>query len=1286
MINWKDEHVPSNPVRDHIKMSFRMFGDISEMTEFIATDLKESCFDDKKSCVLIFAHSRKGTEEAVIELKEALAKEKLEYSDKVDYYHAGMDGFSREEKYEKYKNKEIVILIATKAFGMGMDIKNIHFIYHLGPSSTFEDYLQEVGRAGRHKNSRISAGFSEYNPIQSKCLMTNEDFKKLKDRQQNSQITWGQIEQVKNTVFNYVGRFQSLGIEKEKAFPLPLDLLNQYKEYEDIFDRDTFFRIALYWLEKVKRIGLGVYTPTHLPIKLLNKKPNFNGITSEQERDSILLLVEVLKKYKSEKYPQAEILMIDTAFLKEKAKIKSTVTFYKTLFKAQKIGFLILEREIKIEPTKRCTPELKKWSSTKHSLIVDSVFEFAEKLIHLSKLGDQVTLEGEELDRYTKDVSDNNILPDNIFWKEVKGKKNEPLRKEEIAENQQNDFIKKRSNFAFKLINFLPKIRHKSIIEVDGLDQPTKIQLIYNSYKSKEIPLKKIQEFKSDLLSLMDYVSKKNIKENISQFNIVKLIVVLGIENKSEEYFQQLIYMSKALGYLKGGGGLVPMGVELFVEDISGFQDANIGSLDYLMRQEFTESIKMKEIRGLALECLSNLSFNEQDKFIKDYFGCKGLSDLIALLEDNLGENHSSLMGFREEALNKAKEKLNGDQLEVYKSSLDENLQVIAGPGSGKTHTLILRVARLIHEEKIDAGNILILAYNRAVVVELKDRLTTLFKDLGYSRIIKRLKVFTFHGFMKYSLAEDLEGLNFGQWASTFLNVLDDSPGLIAQKLGNIKYIFVDEFQDITTERMKLLQKIANPQTTRLCVIGDPNQSIYGYERANLGDPMNPKPYYEEFQKIFEPKELFLSVNYRSFSQILKAADSLLELNNSKYPMPKLVAKNTTQYPDQKVCEIINYSDNRVHWKNKIINIIRDNDKEIKQIAVMFRSNNEVFRAFNIMQNENLENVRLRIQGSKGSLNRTREFHYLTSELNKKLTNTLNKEFVLEIRNIKNQVTEDYPNWNKYILNIFHCLAIEFEKELDNSNTYEDLIEFINDISSKDDGQFGKIYEQNIRRIDPDNQETEIVFTTMHKVKGLEFDAVVIPASFSNLPFKETEIPLSDLIEEERRLYYVAYTRAKKKLIVIKFDRELKMDLGEAHVFPQTQIERNFGVAIEEGIDKFTMYWSASAYGGNSFNYIKENVKVGDSLILEPMANGGFVFWHAVVNGTKVARLSMSMVNRIGHLPNVNGFIVSSVYVNTYEETLWSDEKNKTDYATKWTQAAKDRGFIYLIDFSGYGN
>ena len=1282
MMNWLDHKKEYNPIREHIKLGFEIVDDTEKMAESIVNDLKSKNFDEIKSRVLIFVRSRNGTEEATINLSRCLKENNLPFANKVDFYHAGLEGTERTEKYENYKRGDTVILISTKAFGMGMDIKNIHFIFHLGPSSTFEDFLQEVGRAGRNEESYLDAGYSNDNPLLSKCLMTNDDFNKIKDLQHSNEITWSQVEAVREAVFNYVANFRPLSKELENAFPLPLDLLEQFIDFEEIQNKDTFFRVVLYWLERLNRIKLGVFTPSQLPIKILSEEPAFQNVKSKQDREELQSLFNLILNIKNKRFLGQELIMADMRFLKDSLKIKTTTDLFKLLFAAQKAKLLILDRNIKLEKSRNRSPELKKWRYGVNSPRINATFELAQKILESTKLGNQTNLDNQELDQYTNEIIFDNFKPEYVFWTEVKNNKN-PFSKEEIIEKLVKDFKSTRAKFAFKLISFLSKIKHKSIIEYEN-EQAVVTQLIYNGNNSHLIAKEELDYFQSDLMKLIRYVSEENEKKNKITFNIVDLINELDIENKGEQYFQKLVFISKGLGYLKGGGGLIPMGIELFVSDLSKVGE-NL-EIDSIVKLEFEESTKMKELRLLALKCLSSLEDSQHDGFIKEYFKCSSLKELTQLLIENLSEDHPDVAAFREEALNDAKALLNKDQKKVYESITKRNLQVVAGPGTGKTHTLTLRVARLIQEEKINPDNILVLAYNRAVVVELKERLGKLFKKLGYSKLIKRLKIFTFHGFIKYSLGTEIDGLEFSEWTPKFVEIMTNSPGVIAQKLGVIKYVFVDEFQDITSERMELLKFIANPKRTKVCVIGDPNQSIYGYERLNKGEPMDPQPYYAKFKEIYKPIELNLSINYRSYSEILIESEQLLSLNNSRFKMPKLQAYNLSD-ENNKYVEIIDFNVIRVDWKVKLQELLSFSDDrgKYKQIAVMFRSNNEVYRAFNLLKDQNL-NVRIRVQGSKGSLIKTREFFEILKKLDVLKAELLSLDYIEELSNMLSRIKLENPNWDQYLLEVFHCLVYEFEKEKNINATYDDLILFISDIGGKDDGQFGKIYQQNIQEINPKYIDQEIIITTMHKVKGLEFDAVLIPPSFSNLPSsgRYETYQLLDYIEEERRLYYVAYSRAKRKLVVVKFGREKALDKGVAYTV-SGKIMNRLGIAVNEGIDKFTMYWSASNYGGNALSEIKNNVKVGDEIILSSVAHGAFVFWYAFINGRRVAQLSRSLIEKINHLDEVKGFVVSYIYVHTYEESLYSDEKNGTNYSNNWNEESKSRGYTYLIDFSGYG-
>jgi ATP-dependent DNA helicase RecQ len=1283
-----------NPIRSHIRVGFTTVKDYNEKIDVIANDLVRNGFDGTKSRVLIFVSVKKHAEESVLKLAESLKNLNADYYDKIDYYHGGLESSEREERTESYKNKngETLILIATKAFGMGMDIPNVHFVYHLDPSSNFEDFLQEVGRAGRKEDDYLSAGFSEENPIKTNCIIANDDFKRAKDKLHNNQITWSDLIQVQKTIYKYVEKYTEKELSPITAFALPLDLLSQFPEFDENKCDETYFRVVLYWLEKLQKLKLGTYVPTHLPISILNGNQNYSKINNKKDVEKVQSLQRKLATQVDEK----GFCMITIELLNEYLDVDSFSDVWRLLFLAQKAGVIRIERELTIEPTKTRKNELERWNKRTSSPIIETVFTLANKIMSSSRYNQQTHFEGEEIDDLAREPINECLGADEIFWKEYTLKSNKERSVIEIAQSLRTDFQKKRAKFVFKLIEFLPKAKQKSILNTkQGYEHAKVSQLIFNGYKNSDEWSSYLDEFKTDLYNLIEFVHLNFIKNNSKKFNVVDLLISLNIEEKGESYFKELIFIAKALGYLKGNaGGIVPMGVELFILNKNEISTDNLDEFETKIREEFEEGHKMKELRMLTLECLSSsVRVSRHDEFIKEYFNCGNLTDLVRLLEDHFGENHEILSAFRAEALKNAVVGLNDDQRSVYDAPKDCNLQVIAGPGSGKTHTLTLRVARLIQEEKIKPDEILVLAYNRAVVVELKDRLERLFRDLGYAKLTKRLKVFTFHGFCKYTLGEELDDVGFDRWTPRFLEIAQTTPGKISQKLGTIKYVFVDEFQDITMNRLELLKFIAHPKKTKICVIGDPNQSIYGYDRVNEGGERSPKPYYEEFEEIYKPKNYDLSVNYRSYIEILDKADNLLSLNKMKFEMPKMSAKR--KYDEEEpVCEFYSLDADKTDWRKKLIELV-ESRFNYESIAVMFRSNQEVYRAYNEIRKLNFSNIQIRIQGAKGNLFSTREFHYFLEIIKSKFEQQLSSNYFEEFKKLKSTLLSTLPNWDEYLVNVFLCITYEFKKEQEDNSTYQDLYEFIKDISLKDDGQFGKVYQQNIYDINGEKPKREIVLTTMHKVKGIEYDAVIIPPSFSNLPQKiernsddmvKIPVDLEDIYEEERRLYYVAYTRAKFKLIVINWKREQALNSSKptiCEVFSKDQIENSLGILLEEGIDKFTLYWGASDFGRGSFETIKNHVRIGDDIILKKVTRGGYDFWEVKLNNIAVAQLSSKIPKKMVEMSELSGFVVSSIYVHTYEETVNSETGSK--YAHYWNEESKKRGFIYLIDFSGYG-
>ncbi|PWJ42240.1 ATP-dependent helicase [Sediminitomix flava] len=1293
------DHKVYNPIRDHIAINFVRKGNEDEIKAFISNNLNEQNFNPECSRVLIFVQTRNQAEEATEQLKEELKIAKRPYAEQISFYHAGLDSIEREERYEAYKNGEIVILLATKAFGMGMDIPNIHYIYHLSPSSTFEDFLQEVGRAGRNKSYLNQAGFSDNHPIQAYCLHTTDSFKKIKDKEHKYQITWEKIKATRKAIFDYVQRFRELKVEKEKAFPLPLDI--QDKDGEEVS------RVALHWLEKLCRIRLGLYTPTYLPLQLSTTNVHIPSTEKEEIAKKLNVLYNFLgeKKHTTECFQNK--LMIQQYELSKVMNVKSNEVF-SYLYKAQKYGICTLLRDAILEPTKRRKKEVESEiffnkqsdldflsSRSPSFLCLEKVFEFAYQLLNASKPEDRIVLDNNYLETEIQNIL-SSISDSDFYWLDNKELGAEKYTKEV---NKEKKDIQSRFKFAFKMVHNCPNYSFKSVMNTDEEEKAGAQQLIYNANKDNKLGLSYLNEFRKDLVKLIHYVSNEYYSKESFRFNIVGLSNHLGFDQQGEEYFGQLVFFAKAFGYLKGGGSLVPMGIELFIDELSEINENEKDALDAKCFEEFQESNQMKELRLLALECLSLIDDRRYDAFIKAYFECANVSELIHLLEEYLGEDHENLKAFRQEALQKAEEKLSDQQVLVYQAPLSDNLQVIAGPGSGKTHTLTLRVARLIQKDKIDPKNILILAYNRAVVAELKERLGKLFKELGYGKLIHRLKVFTFHGFCKFALKEQLKTDHLEEWVPTFLKLAQDKPGLVAQALGGINYVFVDEFQDITTERLELLKVVANAKSVRICVIGDPNQSIYGYQRFNEGGQMDSLPYYKDFAKVYVPKEYYLSNNYRSYPRIVEQSEKFLACNDSRYKMPEmkavLKADSSESYTEKIDCS--NGKD-YIKWDERTLSLMQEQvggKDKYQSIALMFRSNEEVFRAYNelvkALQKSDLPLPKISIQGNNSSPKSSRAFYEFFKIIKQQQEKRLDPNYVVKLEAYKELLIEKYKHWDEDSFHLFHALVLEFDHQKEENASYQDLYDFIAELADKEDGQLTKIFNKHIKKTSGQAESQEIILTTIHKVKGVEYDAVIIPPSFAPLPYgiqeELTEEVTKDFIEEERRLYYVAFTRAKRMLITYSWKREKA--LKEGVEFKGVNNE-SLGIPIDGSLDNLHISWNAKSgnYGGlKSKDYIKNNVKLKSEASIELRYGNYGLEAYVKVEGKRVGKLSTAKVKELERkvskkTKEITNMMVTSIAVYTREESLRYDEKHETNHTDKWENGVNE---VYLVNVSGFG-
>ncbi|SHK78531.1 ATP-dependent DNA helicase, RecQ family [Chitinophaga jiangningensis] len=1309
-----------NPVRDHIRMDFRHQIVEEDRLPEIANYLKKNNFSPSLSRAIIFVKSRRKAEESAEGMGDSLNAVyggQCAFADKVGVFHAGMDTEDRKDAYERFKSGELVVLFATKAFGMGMDIPNIHFVAHYSPSGTFEDFLQEVGRAGRNETQRLEAGFTTENPIKTLCLTAGNDFAKLKDQLHESRISWHDVKDMKKVMEDYLSNFRPLIADAEIPFAIPFNLYSSEKGSTEE-ELDNKFRMGLHWLEKLGRIRLGYFTITHVAIDAVSLRGLAAKLSDGAEKE-ITQICQAILSLMLQADPIEDMVQISLSALRDMTRLSLT-NIFSGLIRAHKLNYFLLEQKVILLPTKLRQAEVR-YSCDSHTesekyLALKVMFALARLIMNATPLSESKTFEEEDINTMLTAAIQLVMEDGGLPWSK---KETLPAREKEYAAYL-HDIARKRVKHAFTIIRLLGKTRHESKME-KVLDTNVKVrirQTLVNGYHKKEEWLGKITGLERDCHHLMDYVAKKYFTENIKRFNWPDIIAHLNC-TEDVNYLGGLLHILSVAGYCRSGG-LLPSGIEVYLQSVDPIIEGDLQSNDKLIFDEFEETRKVRELKLIALEVLAGFHKGErkvqgtdglvsqvmlesdlrkrQDQFIRKYFSCNSLDSLLTLLQSELNPDDPLLVKWRGDAISTEENRLNKEQREVYDAAVDQHINVMAGPGSGKTHTLTLRVARLVHHIGVKPEDILILAYNRAVVSELKQRLGRLFNDLGYGNLVRQLKIFTFHGLAKKYCEEQLTNKPFDQWENILLNQLIKAPGAVMNRLAPLQHILVDEFQDINSVRVELLNRLQQLTHAKLFIIGDPNQSIYGYERVKAGKPMSPWPYYAEFNELFGPKLYELRNNHRSFPAILELASTVLDADKEH----KELLSKPTRIPDKSFVkdyvQLIELTETMMWWWDQIPGLLQERigNRPYRQLAILFRTNNEVYRGYQKVKSLHLPNVRIRIQGSLPyEFTRIRECHEVLLFLRAQINEIIPVNFKDTIKQHILALIETYPNWNHFYLRVMYSLVADFLDEAEDQPFFNQLLDYITELTHKDDGQLFKIYEKYADEFAADLVETEIVLTTMHKVKGLEFDCVMVPPSFSDLPLKIDEEAsaeaISEQLDEEKRLMYVAYTRARYRLLVFRHHREVALVRGETYQFKDANNSR-LGIPVLPEIRKLNIGWGASSYVFNKkiHEFIKTEVKSGDYVEVRKRTVDNVEQPFAVYELFKVGHsLPLGQLSKdagkIRLFTKCSGFIVNEVAVWTYQDTLNADGDNNNGYEKGWCEDAIKQGYIYLVDFAGFG-
>lgn len=392
-------------------------------------------------------------------------------------------------------------------------------------------------------------------------------------------------------------------------------------------------------------------------------------------------------------------------------------------------------------------------------------------------------------------------------------------------------------------------------------------------------------------------------------------------------------------------------------------------------------------------------------------------------------------------------------------------------------------------------------------------------------------------------------------------------PDILKKWQEKFQYILVDEFQDVNQAQYDVVRMLTAPQDN-LFVVGDDDQSVYGFRGAKPG-------IMKEFMKDYpKARQILLDVNYRSSGYIVKGA--LRVIGNNKIRFEKKI--EAFRKPDETVhVQEVKDPVQEAEYVLERIREYREKGVSYTEMAVLYRTNvdaramSELMTEYQIpfVMKEHLNNIYehfialdmisyLRL--SQGEYDRkyflqiaNRPNRYLTRESMK--TGNVSYESLRRYYRDKDWMVDriDQLEWDmKMICDKTPYAAIQYIRKRMGYDEFlkeyaayrkissEDLFAVLEEIWQNSKG-YGTIkewfehiesYGKMLKEQNKKNGEKEGVnLMTMHAAKGLEFDTVfVIEANEGSCPYKKATA--DEEIEEERRLFYVAMTRAKRKLVI----------------------------------------------------------------------------------------------------------------------------------------------------------
>lgn len=403
------------------------------------------------------------------------------------------------------------------------------------------------------------------------------------------------------------------------------------------------------------------------------------------------------------------------------------------------------------------------------------------------------------------------------------------------------------------------------------------------------------------------------------------------------------------------------------------------------------------------------------------------------------------------------------------------------------------------------------------------------------------------------------------------LKLFNNNPGVLQKYQEKYKYVFIDEYQD-TNEPQYILSKMISAKYKNITVVGDADQAIFTWRGANYKNILN-------FEKDYkDAKVVLLEENYRSTKTILNAANNVIK--NNKVRKEKNLWTQNEEGSKITYYKAFDEKDESNYVVNEIKKLI-EKGVNPKDICVLYRANaqsrtvEEAFLTSNISYNivgsyafynrkeiKDLIAYLKLIYNNKDDVSLLRVINYpkrgignkaienlaiKSNVLDKSLYEVIDSGKELKFKNMIEEIKKEESHLT--LTELIDVVldksgmkkSLEDEKSIEADIRLENLEEFKSIAKAMEINEGIVSLEELLDKLalvsdvseQKNDNEDKVTLMTMHAVKGLEYDYVFVVGVEEGLFPHSNSLESNDELEEERRLCYVAITRAKKKLYLI---------------------------------------------------------------------------------------------------------------------------------------------------------